>query len=208
MLTGLYPHQHGLTKNDGRFGGRAELGPQDRMLQHEFADAGYRCGWFGKWHLSQNLSALDFGFEGFSLPGYGYPYGTDAYRDYLARIHDGPLWAEVELPGESRRAAGDRGDLTTMEEWFDYEAGTARIHGAEETHEAYFLADLDKQWIDTLDGDEPFFVRLDTWGPHPPYTLPTGFQSPLNAENVPVLGNLGFDLVTRPQHHRNYRDRW
>ena len=28
MLTGLYPHAHGLTENDGRFGGRESLDPQ------------------------------------------------------------------------------------------------------------------------------------------------------------------------------------
>ena len=41
MLTGLYPHTHGLTENDGRFGGRAELDAGDRMVQHEFAETGY-----------------------------------------------------------------------------------------------------------------------------------------------------------------------
>ena len=85
MITGLYPHTHGLTENDGRFGGRAELDHGDWMIQTAFLNHGYRCGWFGKWHLSQQRSALDFGFEGFSLPGYGYPYASPEYDDYIKR---------------------------------------------------------------------------------------------------------------------------
>ena len=206
MLTGLYPHAHGLTENDGRFGGRAKLDTSDLMIQQDFAAAGYRCGWFGKWHLSQDGSATDFGFEGYSLPGYGYPYATREYRDYFSRHFEGPLWAAVEIPGESRMGVGARIDMTGAEEWFDYEAGSAFLYGPEEVHEAHFLADLAMTWLDGLSSDTPFFLRVDSLGPHPPYTIPTGFNSPLG--DVPLSGNLTHDLTTRPQHHTDYRDRW
>lgn len=206
MLTGLYPHGHGLTENDGRFGGRAELDGSDRMIQHDFAAAGYRYGWFGKWHLSQSQSALDFGFEGFSLPGYGYPYNTPEYRAYLSQIHEGPLCAEVEVTGESRRAPGTCVDLLQEPEWFDYEAGSAVLHGPEEVHEAHFLADSAIGWLKTQQADTPFFLRVDAWGPHPPYTIPTGFDSPL--DEVALSKNLTLDLSQRPAHHRDYRDQW
>ena len=206
MLTGLYPHTHGLTENDGRFGGRAELDGSDHMIQHDFAAAGYRCGWFGKWHLSQDGDATDFGFEGYSLPGYGYPYSTDAYRAYLSRFHDGPLFAEIEAPGEARLPVGHHIDMTAANEWYEYEAGSSILHGPEEVHEAYFIADLAKTWIDSLEDDTPFFLRVDAWGPHPPYTIPSGFQSDLG--EVPLTGNLSHDLGNRPQHHVDYRDEW
>ena len=44
MLTGLYPHAHGVTENDGRFGGRAGLDPGGRLVHRPFREAGYRCG--------------------------------------------------------------------------------------------------------------------------------------------------------------------
>ena len=209
MLTGKYPHTHGLTENDGRFGGRSELDGSDKMVQHDFAAAGYHCGWFGKWHLSQSLSACDFGFNGFSQPGYGYPYNTPEYLSYLERFHQGPLWAEVECPGESRRHPGDLIDMTAETAWFDYEAGTARLNGVEGVHEAHFLADAAIKWLQDLKGspdEHPFFLRVDAWGPHPPYTIPTGFDSPLG--EVPNPDNLAHDLCSRPQHHRDYRDQW
>ena len=83
MLTGLYPHAHGVIENDGRCGGRAGLDPGDQSMHQPLRAAGYRCGWFGKWHVDNCRSAADYGFEGFSLPGYGYSYATDEYRRYL-----------------------------------------------------------------------------------------------------------------------------
>ena len=85
MLTGLYPHAHGLTENDGRFGGRAGLDPSDWLVHQEFTTAGYRAAWFGKWHLDNHSDAGRLGFQGWSLPGYGYPYATNAYEEYLER---------------------------------------------------------------------------------------------------------------------------
>tara|TARA_B100000676_G_scaffold311626_1_gene382203 strand:- start:7367 stop:7540 length:174 start_codon:yes stop_codon:yes gene_type:complete len=57
MLTGVYPHVHGLAENDGRFGGREGLNPSDWMVHRPLAESGYRCGWFGKWHLDNQRSA-------------------------------------------------------------------------------------------------------------------------------------------------------
>jgi arylsulfatase A-like enzyme len=75
MLTGLYPHAHGLTENNGHFGGAKSL-PQDAWhIGLAFAEQGYNIGWFSKWHLSEDGTMRDHGFDGFSLPDYGYPYG-------------------------------------------------------------------------------------------------------------------------------------
>lgn len=208
MLTGLYPHNHGLTENDGRFGGRAALDGADRLLSHHFADAGYRCGWVGKWHLSQEKTATDFGFEGFSLPGYGYPYATPEYAEYLARNDLPDPVAIVELPGESRTPTGTKLNLKNQPDWFDYEAGTAILNAPQETHEAYFLVDQAVQWLDGLPADESFFLRVDPWGPHPPYLVPRECSEQTSSTPTQTSPNLTHDLSGRPQHHADYRDYW
>lgn len=207
MLTGLYPHAHGVTENDGRFGGRDSIGQSEWLLHHSLAQQGYRCAWFGKWHLDNGRSAQDYGFEGFSLPGYGYPYGTPEYRDYLAGIGCAPPIAEIELPGESGRSKGTRIELTETDDWFDYEAGTALLDGPAETHEAYFLSRLAADWVGRL-RDEPFFLRLDPWGPHPPYLVARPFLGALGENAIDLAANFDFDLRQRPPHHRAYRDYW
>jgi arylsulfatase A-like enzyme len=207
MLTGFYPHAHGLTENDGRFGGRAGLDPSDRLVHQPFMEAGYRCAWFGKWHVDNHRSAMDYGFEGFSLSGYGYPYGTAACRDYLDRRGLAPPVAVIEMPGESGLPTEEKISLTDAGDWFDCESGVARLTGPAEAHEAFFLAELAKTWLRSV-GEEPFLLRVDTWGPHPPYLLASPFRGLLDQASVVPPANLSFDLAGRPAHHRRYRDYW
>jgi len=46
MLTGTYPHKHGVYLNDG------VLSPNARTFGETFAEAGYDTAWVGKWHVS------------------------------------------------------------------------------------------------------------------------------------------------------------
>ena len=207
MLTGLYPHAHGLTENDGRFGGRAGLDRSDRLILTSLHKAGYRCAWFGKWHVDNYCSATDYGFEGFSLPGYGYPYGSEAYAAYLERKGLSLPVATIEMSGESGLPEGTRIALTEADHWFDYESGVARLDGQAEAHESYFLASLAQSWLESL-GTAPFFVRIDPWGPHPPYLLAPPFEGMLDPAEIEPPANLHFDLAGRPEHHLRYRDYW
>lgn len=86
-------------------------------------------GWFGKWHVDNHRSAADYGFEGFSLPGYGYPYATPEYRRYLEDAGLPPPVAEIEMTGESGLAVGTQIDLVDADEWFDCASGVARLDG-------------------------------------------------------------------------------
>ena len=207
MLTGLYPHAHGLTENDGRFGGRKGLDAHDWMIHQPLLKAGYRCGWFGKWHVDNSHSALDYGFEGFSLAGYGYPYASQAYRDYLQRQDLDDPTASITLRNESGLAPGTEIDLCAGASWFDYVSGVATLTGTARAHEAFFVADLAARWIDSQQ-QEPFFLRVDPWGPHPPYLLAEPYLGMLDDHEIQLPDNFFSDLHQRPDHHRRYRDYW
>ena len=207
MLTGLYPHAHGLTENEGRFGGRSGLDPIQWMIHHPFLEAGYRCAWFGKWHVDIHRSANHYGFEGCSLPGYGYPYGMPEYAEYLNRMGlDAPV-VRVEIPGESGLDHGQKIRLMEESDWFDFESGSARLRGSVRTHEAHFVADQARQWIESA-GDDPWFVRVDPWGPHPPYLVGEPFGALFEDAQVGLPASFHHDLESRPDHHRRYRDYW
>ena len=45
ILSGLYPHRHGVREN------LWPLSPDVRILPHLLREHDYRCGYFGKWHL-------------------------------------------------------------------------------------------------------------------------------------------------------------
>ena len=207
MLTGLYPHAHGVTENDGRFGGRAGLDPGDWMVHRGFASAGYRCAWFGKWHLDNHSDAGAFGFEGWSLSAYGYPYASPEYANYLDRNGLAVPEVEAELPGESLAARGTRWSLCELPDWPEFEAGSMLLDAPAETHEAFFVADLARNWISDNAG-QPFFLRIDPWGPHPPYMVPPEFRDRFPASTDFRSANFRSDLAHRPDHHAAYRDSW
>ena len=117
--------------------------------------------------------------------------------------------ATVDMPGESGQPTGSKIPLADMDDWFDFEAGVARLDGPAQAHEAYFVASLASDWIRAT-GDEPFFVRVDPWGPHPPYTLASAYYAALDEMNgqVGLSPNAMIDLDRRPGHHRDYRDYW
>ena len=170
----MYPHEHGLTENDGRFGGRKGLNPGDWIINKPLLDVGYRCAWFGKWHIDNKHSASDYGFEGFSLPGYGYPYSTTEYKNYVEQNYLPLPSVTIEMQGESGSACGTNIKLTEVDEWFDFEAGTAILNSPVETHESFFVSKLASEWLEALK-DEPFFLRVDTWRPHPHYMIAEPF---------------------------------
>lgn len=207
MLTGLYPHAHGLTENDGRFGGRSALSPDQPLVHTALVEAGYRVGWFGKWHVDNEHAATAYGFEGFSPAGYGYPYGTDAYRLYLDRLGLPDPVARVVVAGESGTAPGTHISLRDDSRWFDDESGVLCLEGDVRAHEAFFVTDLARRWHAAVD-DAPRFVRIDPWGPHPPYLLGRPYRGCLDANNIPLPRSFSSSLTERPAHHRHYRDGW
>lgn len=69
ILTGLDPHKAGvLTNVDGNSLGKG-LSPPVPNLAKVFLAAGYRTGYFGKWHLGGDNKLQDYGFEHSSLNG-------------------------------------------------------------------------------------------------------------------------------------------
>ena len=86
MLKGVYPHRHGMLVNDGASGTRHDFEPDQQLFSHHLAKAGYANAYFGKWHCGVKRTAQDYGFEGWSLPGYGSPYRSPEYAGYVEEL--------------------------------------------------------------------------------------------------------------------------
>jgi len=95
MLTGLYPHRHGLFLND------APLNPDRPSLGKTFAAAGYRTGWVGKWHVD----------------GHGrYAYIPRERRQGF------DFWMALECTHDYRRSRYYAGDSDALRCWDGYDA--------------------------------------------------------------------------------------
>jgi N-acetylglucosamine-6-sulfatase len=104
ILTGMYPHNHGVVQNDGKRGGVAQFAQKemgDNSVAAAVRDAGYRTGLFGKfmngisetgeipggwnqWLVSSELAYYNFTMnDNGSARRYSRPddYSTDVIRD-------------------------------------------------------------------------------------------------------------------------------
>jgi arylsulfatase A-like enzyme len=184
IMTGLYPHAHGICSNVHDLGASVhELQDRPSLLSRRLQAAGYRCGYSGKWHLGtdrplafggRSTPALprDVGFEGQNFPGHGGGgFGYPEYQAYLAehgyahrvrRVDDRPVQA------------------------FPYGV----LEGPVESTVPYYLADHTIGLIDHFAGTgEPFFIWHNNWGPHSPYYAPVEFYELYRDVAIPEWPN-------------------
>jgi len=81
LLTGLYPHQAGIgamTGDQGQPGYRGSLQPNCVTIAQVLKSAGYRTAMVGKWHVGDNVSPIDRGFDDFY--GWTRGYAVDSWE--------------------------------------------------------------------------------------------------------------------------------
>jgi len=212
MLTGVYPHRHGILRNEGDLGCRTDYEPDERLISHHLKEAGYRVGYFGKWHNGQVRTAQDYGFEGFSMTGYGHPYYADEYLAYLEE--QGLPEPEVTLDWYFYDHEYQGKTISLKNDFprpygvpYPFMDSSGVINGPVETHEAFFLAHIANKWLEeAATGEEPFFLRFDPWGPHQPYYVAEPYANTVNPADLPEYPNFRNDLAHRPAHHRDLLD--
>ena len=179
LYTGLYPHKHGVTGN----GLTIKEGVQG--INHYLDAAGYRCGYAGKWHADEERGPSDLGFVGKDFMGYAFPgsgllpglgfgakpRGGNPYADYLRENG-------YEIPTAKQRYVGTNPGQQTQEMF-------ALHNGPIETSIEYFVAEETINVIDQLNGDQPFFIWSNFWGPHTPCLIPEPYFSMYDPGDIP-----------------------
>ncbi|MDF2963223.1 MAG: arylsulfatase family protein [Paenibacillus sp.] len=211
MLSGVYPHKHGITRNDGR--SLRQSFPDGMKLFHEFVKAqDYRTGYFGKWHAGTG-DAQQFGFEGFSLPGYGNPYTSQAYDDYLKRFSLPDPLVDLEWVAGTEPVKGI--NMKDVERFAGVNpngfrpASSGYFKAPVEATEAFFLTQLASDWLEeaAVEGS-PFMLRVDLWGPHQPYLVADPFKDTIRAGDIPEYPNFCNTFTDRPEYHQRDREEW
>jgi arylsulfatase A-like enzyme len=206
MLTGLYPHNHQNYYNY-----------TDAPYEHEIyldtlAEGGYQNHYFGKWHAGPG-TALDFNCEGFSDTDYGNPYIHPVYKAYLQRkgLPQAEHYVERHFSNEVFRQ-----QFPKLRDHIVYRSESAWCgeHAVgvtttpKETHEAFFLADLACDALEELaneEGEQPFHLRVDFWGPHQPFFPTKEFIELYDPKDIPEYGSFRDTLQGKPElfHHDN-----
>ena len=207
MLTGVYPHRHGMVMNNGDCGSRLDFEPEQRLFSHYLRQAGYRVGYFGKWHAGDVRGPGDYEFEGWSMLGYGHPYWEDEYAAYLEQTGLPQAAVDVEWHFSRPGACGKGVLLKDEPDWYQRMESSGVLTTPVETHESYFVADRARRWLEQVaGGGEPFCLRVDVWGPHQPYYVGAPFADSVNPRKIPEYPNFAHTLADRPQQHRDFRD--
>ncbi len=193
LLTGLYPHNHGLLNNCHEPDAvRPNLPAGLSTFGDLLADAGYDNSYVGKWHVGRDQRPADFGFRYTAGDASAFGHDDPEFHAFQRRMGVDPDAVEVE--DATRIDYGDRNLLL---------AGTLPIP-PEATLPAY-VADVT---IDALsahaDADGPFLHRADFHGPHHPYLVPEPYASMYDPDEIEPWPNFHDDLVDKPGAHREY----
>lgn len=212
IMTGQYPHSHGITANLHELSNAThELQDRPDLLSRRLQTAGYRLGYTGKWHLGTERSTTfgfpnrpslppDVGFEGQSFPGHGgggfhYP----EYHQYLAdnALQHSPMEWDEDTPMLRNAAILDEPVEATV---------------------PYFLAENTISLLDRFSaGHRPFFIWHNNWGPHEPYFATRAYVDMYRDVEIPPWPNYGWpsrqipgphQMKIHPRHERLSWDAW
>lgn len=180
LLTGLFPHAHGVLNNThGPDALARDLDPDIPTFPEMLRDAGYRLGFVGKWHAGWEQGPSRRGFH--DVVGGRY--------DVEQAEADRPLThvLRARFPHGSMTIAGV--DPRPIEETDAYGDATAAI-GLLERYAA---------------AGQSFLLRLDLEGPHHPYMPPEPFASLYEPEAIPPWPGFHDNLAAKPVAQQRLR---
>lgn len=172
LLSGLYPHGHQVLTNVMLHPVKRSLQPDEDRLTPALKSAGYKLGYVGKWHVSDELGPLEFGFDDYVSLG-----------DYFD-------WRSAqELPIEDQ-----------FFEYVTHVCARDPVEVSESR--PAWLSSRATDLVDKYAAQEnPFFIRLDFHGPHFPNVIPEPFYSMYKPEDIEPWPNAFDDLANKPAVH-------
>ncbi len=164
IMTGLYPHAAGPIVN------KIPL-PKDVKTIAEMISEEYYCGYFGKWHLGDDLEA-QHGFDEWIST-------EDTHRDAYTRRelrYKRSSYHHHLLANGFKPDRPDDDDIGTF-------SASMRYSLPEEFQMASYLGDRAAKFIER-NKDRPFMLFVSTFEPHSPYDGP--FKDIYNPEELPT----------------------
>lgn len=189
LFTGDYAFAHGMGTNCDMYHAlAAELPDPSRLLHHAFLEAGFRCGFQGKWHVGTEQGPGAFGWEGMDLPGYG---NVALSQGFLAYLRETGLSYSVEPtlflnPGDQTMLAG-------------------RWTGPPESTPSHYLTTRTLEMLEGF-GETPFLATVQYWDPHQPHLVCDAYAGITPRDAIEPWDNWDDDLSAKPRRVGRERD--
>ncbi|MCB1103132.1 MAG: sulfatase-like hydrolase/transferase [Opitutaceae bacterium] len=196
LLTGLYPHAHGVLFNTGVYSRFDETacGEGLTLFPEKLAAAGYCLGHQGKWHAGLTPTATEAGFTGFSLRDYGGIRRDPTFMRYLKERGLPEPKPHFEFAAEGGDPAQSGGNTSG---WAEGDIRSSPCH---------FITDQVLAQLDEFAAtDQPFFLGCHYWEPHAPYLPTEDFKDRYDPADIPEWPSFRDDLTGRPHWHRRFR---
>lgn len=183
MLTGTYPHQHGVWANG------VALDPARGHVVHRLAAAGYRTGLIGKLHLRACLGGRteDPRAHGFDWVRWAHdPTHTSPDNAYHAWLRDHFPSLLVESTNAPRPADAAQRDTSVLD---GAPAGS---------HYSRWVADQAIEFITQAAASEPWLLWVNFFDPHHPFVAPPEYVEAVRGRRRPDPIGSPADLDDRP----------
>ena len=183
LFTGHLPHSHGVTDVTHAVPApEADLRPGMPFWSRELARAGYRTGYFGKWHVERTDRLEEYGFGEYETELR--LVGVQEHRGELARS------LKVSRPGYR--------DLLI--------AGVTEAP-ADQTHE-HALVTKGVEFIERAVPGEPWALVVSTEAPHDPYIAPREYFERYDPAPIPEPASFADPMTEKPVIYRRIREAW
>jgi arylsulfatase A-like enzyme len=194
MLTGRYPHTHGLLNNVHEPDAiQTDLDGSLPTYGEWLADRGYDNSYLGKWHVGRERSPADFGFS--HVEG-----DTQEYDDLLERR----FAAYRAERGFDPDGVPVEDAMATRHPDYDYFVG-GRTPDPVEATRPYYIAERTIARLEAAAADDdPFCHRTDFVGPHHPYVVPEPYASRYDPDDIEPWPSYDETFEGKPTVQENY----
>ncbi len=181
VMTGLFAHKHGVIDNF------TDIKEGIPLLGDCMKEAGYYCGYAGKWHVSPSRTPEACGFHGKPFMGYAFP-GSGVFPGlrFNQPPDNKPNYYQEYLKENGFRnidvSHGFMGNNPALQIQEMY----CRHEGPIESTIEYFVAHEAMDQIEKAAASgRPFFIWANFWGPHSPSIVPEPYFSMYDPKDIP-----------------------
>ena len=180
LMTGLYPHNHGVMINTHIAPAwNRGLSPETPTFSAILKQAGYSLDYVGKWHVHQDLDPCAFGFDRYEMVG---GRGADI------------------LPGSET--------VVTFQNGTSFALAATDTRPEEETPIWQRTRRAIAMMSERAAEDTPFFLRIDVPEPHFPCVPPEQYASMYDPVDIPAWDNFDDRRADKPRGHLRKRQEW
>ncbi len=199
LMTGLLPHNHGvLTVTHTVVDDESLLRTQHPHWAQRLSNAGYRTGYFGKWHVEEHHPLGDFGWDTNAVFGHGKLTSERMQQKVLELQGEHPPQENYSLSMQLDDSTGYSGNVFY---------GVTDLAPGQRT--MGIITDLAMDFLgEVLDDDGPWCCFTSVPEPHDPFIAGQAAFDLYDVDGIPLHENIHDTLEGRPGIYRKAAQVW